>query len=285
MGNGLRTQARRVLLRQVAPAYHQASGSQKQQSWKNLWAPPGTHANMPGGCSIISRRSLRHRQRFADSMDRRSKRRWCWFGRRSTGCVPNASSPSCQIFLKPWRRKGMYNSAGTPQPAPLDERSYRRSPLASPSLHPSPRPFDHQSGSPAQAADSDPHLRQMGRGQTGLSGGRSGRPLWWASAGRLPLHDHADRYRHRVDGMFPFTQPWARGGAGRPSACPCLFPFPILGIDTDNGGEFINEEVAAYCVREQITFTRGRPYEKRDQCNVAEKWGGRATGGRWAMVA
>ena len=60
-----------------------------------------------------------------------------------------------------------------------------------------------------------------------------------------------------------------------------LFPFPILGLDTDNGGEFINEEVAAFCVREQITFTRGRPYEKRDQCNaLAEKWGSRATGGR-----
>jgi hypothetical protein len=52
-----------------------------------------------------------------------------------------------------------------------------------------------------------------------------------------------------------------------------LFPFPLLGIDTDNGGEFINEEVAAYCVREQITFTRGRPYEKRDQCFVEQKNG------------
>jgi hypothetical protein len=52
-----------------------------------------------------------------------------------------------------------------------------------------------------------------------------------------------------------------------------LFPFPILGIDTDNGGEFINEEVAAFCVREQITFTRGRPYEKRDQCFVEQKNG------------
>ncbi|HTK11372.1 MAG TPA: tyrosine-type recombinase/integrase, partial [Ktedonobacteraceae bacterium] len=51
------------------------------------------------------------------------------------------------------------------------------------------------------------------------------------------------------------------------------FPFPILGFDTDNGGEFINEEVAAYCVREQITFTRGRPYEKRDQCFVEQKNG------------
>ncbi len=52
-----------------------------------------------------------------------------------------------------------------------------------------------------------------------------------------------------------------------------LFPFPILGLDTDNGGEFINEEVADYCVREQITFTRGRPYEKRDQCFVEQKNG------------
>jgi len=52
-----------------------------------------------------------------------------------------------------------------------------------------------------------------------------------------------------------------------------LFPFPILGLDTDNGGEFINEEVAAFCVREQITFTRGRPYEKRDQCFVEQKNG------------
>ena len=31
MGNGLRAQARRVLLQQVAPAYHRALGSQKQQ--------------------------------------------------------------------------------------------------------------------------------------------------------------------------------------------------------------------------------------------------------------
>jgi hypothetical protein len=51
------------------------------------------------------------------------------------------------------------------------------------------------------------------------------------------------------------------------------FPFPILGLDTNNGGEFINEEVAAFCVREQITFTRGRPYEKRDQCFVEQKNG------------
>jgi hypothetical protein len=36
-----------------------------------------------------------------------------------------------------------------------------------------------------------------------------------------------------------------------------LFPFPMLGIDTDNGGEFINEVMVAYCEQEHITFTRG----------------------------
>ena len=52
-----------------------------------------------------------------------------------------------------------------------------------------------------------------------------------------------------------------------------LFPFPILGIDTDNGGEFINEVLIAYCEQERITFTRGRPYLKNDQCFVEQKNG------------
>jgi hypothetical protein len=47
-----------------------------------------------------------------------------------------------------------------------------------------------------------------------------------------------------------------------------LFPFPILGIDTDNGGEFINEVLIAYCEQAHISFTRGRPYLKNDQCFV-----------------
>ena len=37
-----------------------------------------------------------------------------------------------------------------------------------------------------------------------------------------------------------------------------MLPFPVLGLDTDNGGEFINAEVLAYCEREHITFTRKR---------------------------
>lgn len=52
-----------------------------------------------------------------------------------------------------------------------------------------------------------------------------------------------------------------------------MFPFPLLGIDTDNGGEFINEELLAYCASEQLTFTRGRVANKNDQCWVEQKNG------------
>jgi site-specific recombinase XerD len=52
-----------------------------------------------------------------------------------------------------------------------------------------------------------------------------------------------------------------------------LFPFPLLGIDTDSGAEFLNAEVIAYCEQEQLTFTRGRPAVKNDQCHVEQKNG------------
>jgi hypothetical protein len=50
-------------------------------------------------------------------------------------------------------------------------------------------------------------------------------------------------------------------------------PFAVLGLDTDNGAEFINESVHAYCCREQIEFTRSRPYKKNDQAHVEQKNG------------
>ena len=52
-----------------------------------------------------------------------------------------------------------------------------------------------------------------------------------------------------------------------------LFPFPILGLDVDNGGEFLNVLLMHYCEAEQITFTRGRECLKADQCFVEQKNG------------
>lgn len=50
-------------------------------------------------------------------------------------------------------------------------------------------------------------------------------------------------------------------------------PFRLRGFDTDNGSEFINETVLAYCKAEGIEFTRGRPHRKNDQAWVEQKNG------------
>jgi hypothetical protein len=49
------------------------------------------------------------------------------------------------------------------------------------------------------------------------------------------------------------------------------FPFGICGIDSDNGSEFIKNHLIRYCVENQITFTRSRPYRKNDNCFVKQK--------------
>ena len=54
------------------------------------------------------------------------------------------------------------------------------------------------------------------------------------------------------------------------------FPFPILGIDSDNGSEFINEHLLRYCEDNKITFTRSRPGNKNDGAYVEQK--------NWARV-
>jgi hypothetical protein len=54
------------------------------------------------------------------------------------------------------------------------------------------------------------------------------------------------------------------------------FPFPIVGIDSDNGTEFINDYMLEYCHAQQITFTRSRPGNKNDGAHVEQK--------NWARV-
>lgn len=48
-------------------------------------------------------------------------------------------------------------------------------------------------------------------------------------------------------------------------------PFPLLGIDSDNGSEFINDQLRRFCEQQRITFTRSRPYRKNDSCFVEQK--------------
>jgi Integrase core domain len=53
-------------------------------------------------------------------------------------------------------------------------------------------------------------------------------------------------------------------------------PFPILGVDSDNGSEFINIHLLQWCQDHEITFTRARPANKNDGCHVEQK--------NWAVV-
>jgi hypothetical protein len=53
-------------------------------------------------------------------------------------------------------------------------------------------------------------------------------------------------------------------------------PFDYMGIDSDNGAEFINNELKRYCDQNGICFTRSRPYTKNDGCHVEQK--------NWSLV-
>ena len=48
-------------------------------------------------------------------------------------------------------------------------------------------------------------------------------------------------------------------------------PFAVLGLDSDNGEEFINDQLVRYCTAEKITFTRGRTGRKNDNPFVEQK--------------
>jgi hypothetical protein len=50
-----------------------------------------------------------------------------------------------------------------------------------------------------------------------------------------------------------------------------VFPFPIIGIDSDNGSEFINHHLFDYCTANKITFTRSRASHSNDGAHVEQK--------------
>jgi len=50
-------------------------------------------------------------------------------------------------------------------------------------------------------------------------------------------------------------------------------PFPLVGIDSDNGGEFINDALIAWAGDRDLFFTRARPYHSNDNAHVEQKNG------------
>jgi transposase InsO family protein len=50
-----------------------------------------------------------------------------------------------------------------------------------------------------------------------------------------------------------------------------VLPFPLLGVDSDNGSEFINWHLKGWCEQNHIQLTRGRPYKKDDNAHIEQK--------------
>ena len=134
------------------------------------------------------------------------------------------------------------------------------------------RRSSHQARIVAEVPDPDPDLVRVGRHRAGVRRDRSGRPRGRQQLRRVLFHPDDDRHRDRLDrepvrpeqGRHP--RRWPRSST--PSA---LFPFPILGIDSDNGSEFINAHLFDYCTADKITFTRSRPGNKNDGAHVEQK--------------
>ena len=91
-----------------------------------------------------------------------------------------------------------------------------------------------------------------------------------------------DRHGWRLDGVDIHTT-WSvlRGLPNRSEASVCghwdevraRLPFALRGIDSDNGGEFINHQLKRYCAAQEpaILFTRSRAYQKNDQAHIEQK--------------
>lgn len=91
-----------------------------------------------------------------------------------------------------------------------------------------------------------------------------------------------DRHGWMLDAVDVHTG-WSvlRGLANRGEASVCgqmddlraCLPFPLRGIDSDNGGEFINHQLVRYCAVQEppVGFTRSRPYRKNDQAHIEQK--------------
>jgi site-specific recombinase XerD len=274
VGNGLRTQARRVLLQQVAPAYHHASGFQKQHILEEFVAATGyvrkyaqwllNHVEEV----FAPPTALRHR--YGPEVEKALALAWKTLNRicakRLIPFLPNileALEEDGHIQLSQEHRSQLLSLSAATADRLLQAHRYT-----------------HPHG--LSTTKAGPLLKQQIPIRTFAQ---------WDEA--TPGFLEVDLVVHcggRLQGGCLYTITLTDVATGWTECLPLLnrgpeavlaalqrararFPFPILGIDTDNGGEFINEEVAAYCVREQITFTRGRPYEKRDQCFVEQKNG------------
>jgi hypothetical protein len=77
-----------------------------------------------------------------------------------------------------------------------------------------------------------------------------------------------------VTGWTSCVPVWGKGQErvrGGLDAIRRALPFPLHGLHSDNGGEFLNAPLYQYCQQHTVVFTRGRAYKKNDQAHVEQK--------------
>jgi hypothetical protein len=87
---------------------------------------------------------------------------------------------------------------------------------------------------------------------------------------------HSITYTDIYSGWTEQAAVWNKGAAGvlaRTRQIEAELPFPLLGFDSDNGGEFINHHLWRYFRARSapVQFTRSREYRKNDNAHVEEK--------------
>ena len=275
MEKSLKYQARREALQQVAPQYREASSSQKRTLLNAFVVTTGYHRT-------YARWLLNHAEGVQQTLQRPRPRRYGPDVQHALFLAWHAANRICAKRLIPFLPI-LIESLERHEHLQISEECRKQ--LLSMS-----------------AATADRLLSsQRKRGQHGLSTTRAGTLL----KQQIPIRTfeewketrpgflEADLVAHSgtdIEGGYLYTLTLTDVATGWTECLPLLyrsqetvlaalqqartlFPFPILGIDTDNGGEFINEAVIAYCEQADITFTRGRPYVKNDQCFVEQKNG------------
>lgn len=108
---------------------------------------------------------------------------------------------------------------------------------------------------------------------------------------KTPGHLELDTLSHSgecAEGLFAYSfnltdigSTWVETrsvlGKGAQGICEALeemrlaLPFPIQSIDSDNGSEFLNAPMVAYCDQRNISATRSRPSKKDDNAHIEQK--------------
>ena len=268
--------SKREMIVAIRPRYLKANKAEKAQILDEFVATTGYHRKY--AIRVLKHgpppKGLKKAGSPAKSIEAKWSRSWNRSGRSVGGSVPNACIP----FSPRWSScsSAVMNSVCQPETQTLllgmsratIDRCLKKARFTAASAW----PLHHQTRSIAQTGHPDPHLYPLGGRASRLSGNRSGGALRLNYRGHLSQYAHHHRFSHRLERVPGAGQQNPAGRLpGHSDHCGSDLPFPLLGVDSDNGSEFINETLLRYCQAEQITFTRSRPYQKNDQAHVEQK--------------